>query len=196
MASLLKKPKTLDELVETSVATDFHMRNVSADIKPGTSSPTTSVPDPYAMDIDASRTSPSGKTREEFMKAMRGRCFGCGQKGHSKRDGGHAGITCRYCARLGHYEHVCQDKYMGFERNRGNQPSRQRAAATIQDSNFTLFPGEPVATIAATTPFAPIPTPAQTSAAGLEAIVAKQNEILSAFTKILAAPTTAGPSPF
>ena len=126
------------------------------------------------------------------MKAMQGRCFGCGQKGHNKRDGGHAGITCCYCARLRHYEHVCQDKYMGFDRNRGNQP-RQRAAATITDSNFTLFPGESVATIAATTV---APTSVQAPASGLEAVVAKQNEILAAFTKILAAPTTSGQSPF
>ena len=78
---------------------------------------------------------------------------------------------------------------MGFERNRGNQPPRQRAAATTQDSNFTLFPGEPVATIASTT-FTPAPIPAQAPTSGLETIVAKQNEILAAFTKILAAPIT------
>jgi hypothetical protein len=105
----------------------------------------TSTPDPYAMDIDATHTnSRNGKTRDEFLKLMRNRCFCCGASGHMKYQCGHKDSTCNYCARKGHLDRVCQDKFLGLEKNRGKHSQGQRIAATTGNDFFTLFPNEPL----------------------------------------------------
>ncbi|EJF55435.1 hypothetical protein DICSQDRAFT_73994 [Dichomitus squalens LYAD-421 SS1] len=73
--------------------------------------------DPNAMDIDATRT------REEFNRLMRGKCYGCGSTAHVKKDGGHDRDICGYCRRVGHRETVCMDKFL-------KKPRSQKLAAT------------------------------------------------------------------
>jgi hypothetical protein len=86
----------------------------------------TTVPssDPNIMDVDATRT------REEYLKRMRGRCFGCGSPNHNKRDGNHERDLCRHCKRTGHREAVCMDKFTG-------RSQAQKVAAT-EDESFSL----------------------------------------------------------
>jgi hypothetical protein len=73
--------------------------------------------EPAAMDVDATRT------RDEFLRRMRGKCLGCGSGSHLKKDGSHDRDVCMYCKRVGHREVVCMDKFMG-------KPKSQKAAAT------------------------------------------------------------------
>ena len=77
------------------------------------------------MDVDATRT------RNEFMRRMRGRCFGCGSAVHSKKEGGHDRVLCTYCKRVSHKEVVCMDKFM-------EKPKGQKAAATDKGSETDL----------------------------------------------------------
>ncbi|EJF59605.1 hypothetical protein DICSQDRAFT_64916 [Dichomitus squalens LYAD-421 SS1] len=73
--------------------------------------------DPNTMDINATRT------REEFNRLMRGKCYGCGSTAHVKKDGGHDRDICGYCRRIGHRETVCMDKFL-------KKPRSQKLAAT------------------------------------------------------------------
>jgi hypothetical protein len=57
---------------------------------------------------------------------MRGKCFGCGSTTHTKRDGHHERDICKFCLRVGHWEPVCIDKFLG-------KPKGQKAAATVGD---------------------------------------------------------------
>ena len=140
LATLVKEVSTLTDLVTLANDCDFKMRNTHNNIR-NYSAP---LPDGVPMDIDATRvqSTPSGRTRAQFLEAMRGRCYGCGSTGHSKKDGNHANLKCTYCSRFGHMEGVCQDKFMGLGRNRGllNNRRPQRVAAT--PAPFTLFPEE------------------------------------------------------
>jgi len=90
---------------------------------------TTSAADPNMMNVDATHT------RDEYLRRMRGRCFGCGSLGHNKKDGNHERDLCRHCKRTGHREAVCMDKFVGRSQS-------QKAAATDDDSfsldNFSL----------------------------------------------------------
>jgi len=156
------------------------MRDNSMDHKRTTPATQTQARDPFAMDIDASRAGPSGRTREDFNKAMRGRCYGCGSKEHVKRNGNHQSSKCGFCQRNGHWESVCQDKFMGLDRNRGLTARSPQRITAIDTTPFTLFPTEPVTTIAAT----PAPTPYNPAAeiATLQATIAEQNRLLSLIT--------------
>jgi hypothetical protein len=85
---------------------------------------TTSATDPNMMNVDATHT------RDEYLRRMRGRCFGCGSLGHNKKDGNHERDLCRHCKRTGHREAVCMDKFVGRSQS-------QKAAAT-EDDSFSL----------------------------------------------------------
>ncbi|EAU85686.1 hypothetical protein CC1G_13238 [Coprinopsis cinerea okayama7 len=109
------------------------------------------------MDIDATRVGPNGKSRDDFLQAMRGRCFGCGSTAHVKKDGNHGSLRCNYCQRMGHSSNVCQDKYMGITPGRGLAP-RRRIAAT-QEAPFSLFnEGSSAPTATATVAATPSPS--------------------------------------
>ena len=81
----------------------------------------TPVADPNVMDVDATRT------KEEFLRRMRGKCFGCGSATHTKKDGHHERDICKFCQRVGHREPVCIDKFLG-------KPKSQKAAATVEEA--------------------------------------------------------------
>ena len=114
LALLVKKADNLKDLIKLASDSEFLMREETANRR---ITPVTAGPDPMAMDIDATRAQagPSGKSRLDFLQAMKGKCFGCGSTGHTKKDGNHGSIKCTYCSRFGHYERVCQDRYMGLE---------------------------------------------------------------------------------
>lgn len=115
---------TLDELSTVSMALDNRIRERKAEkaqelarlpihaprtqLTPTPAArPFTTPRDPNTMDIDAART------REAFLKHMSGKCFGCGSTTHSKRTCVHAQSLCPWCARTGHREEVCEDKFRG-----------------------------------------------------------------------------------
>ena len=165
LAEIVKEPANLDELITMASNIDYKMRGVGKDAGKAVAAPT--AKDPYAMEVDASRPGPSGRTREDFLRQMRGRCLGCGSADHSKRDGGHGSSKCNYCGRLGHKEQVCQDRFLGRPKG-GAERGRQRVAAT---SNFTLFPDDPPASTTAA-PASPVP-----DMAAIHAAILKQNEV-------------------
>jgi len=169
MASLANTPTTLDALVQLAIKCDFHMREPTPSGRSHSQyTPTNTVPqrDPYAMEIDATK-GPNGRTRDDYFVKMEGRCFGCGSKDHLKADGNHSKLKCGYCARTGHFETVCQDKFLGYARGRGARKGKgQRVAATQDSQQFTLFPGETIATPA------PAPAASIASTSGLETTVA------------------------
>ncbi|EPT05670.1 hypothetical protein FOMPIDRAFT_1090233, partial [Fomitopsis schrenkii] len=134
-----RSTKSLNELVTVAIDFDTRLRQRKAKkaheqgrspgstFTPRTAPSTSASPfaapakDPNAMDIDASKG--NGKSRTDFLKAMTGRCFGCGDKGHSKKDGGHERDICDHCGGTGHKANVCMRRYMGL-------PKRQKVAAT------------------------------------------------------------------
>ncbi|KAG2004595.1 hypothetical protein CC2G_003135 [Coprinopsis cinerea AmutBmut pab1-1] len=68
------KPKTLQDYCDIVNQNDFTFHGSSTSfLNPTTSSHSTPARDPYAMDIDATRVRPSGRSREDFLQAMRGR---------------------------------------------------------------------------------------------------------------------------
>lgn len=142
------------------------------------SSPTPA--DPYAMDVDATRTTTStGNTREAFLARMRGRCFGCGSQSHVKLSCPHQDTACRYCARKGHLESVCQDKFLGLARGRGNRkPPRSQQVSATSTAPFTLFPEE-TTQIAASNSSTPSAPPPVASPADLSVQIAQLQELLN-----------------
>ena len=141
------------------------------------------------MDVDATSTGRSG-TREEFLRRMRGRCFGCGNSNHNKRDCNCArNSTCNYCKRKGHLEQVCQDKFMGLSRDRGLSVNRQWVAATnhYTEENFSLFNDNPNTTIAATSPPA-LSSPSGSSEGQLSAQLAHLTSLLSGLSAVVNKP--------
>ena len=141
-ASLHEPPENLADLIKLAIKADFTLRQETG--SNGRMPFAAPAADPMAMDIDATRTQsrpgPNGKTREEYLSHMRGKCFGCGDSSHTKANGNHSSIHCDYCSRAGHYSRVCQDRYMGLEKGRGLRtcPAQgQRVAATSQP--FSLF---------------------------------------------------------
>ena len=109
--------------------------------------------DPNAMDVDATRT------REEFNRLMRGKCYGCSSEAHVKKDGGHNREICNHCRRAGHHEVVCMDKFL-------KKPCSQRVSATAE--------GEGEAQTAASTS-----TPPAADTAGLLAQLMEQQKLLA-----------------
>ena len=77
--------------------------------------------EPAAMDVDAIHT------RQKFTRQMLGRCYGCGSKAHARREGNYDCNLCGYCKRVGHWEVVCMDKFLGWARG-------QNAAATVEEN--------------------------------------------------------------
>ncbi|KAG2007367.1 hypothetical protein CC2G_015061 [Coprinopsis cinerea AmutBmut pab1-1] len=171
------KPKTLQDYCDIVNENDFTFSNGSTPFSAPSATRTTPARDPFAMDIDATRVGPNGKSRDDFLRAMRGRCFGCGSTSHVKKDGNHGSLRCNYCQRMGHSSNVCQDKYMGVTPGQGLVP-RRRIAAT-QEAPFSLF-NEGSSTPIATTTVAATPSPP----ADINAIAAAQQRQLEILAKL------------
>jgi hypothetical protein len=145
LLNVMKPQNTLDELIETATEVDARIRRrrTERDAKRGqtgvstgtfaarTQQPTptfTAPSDPNAMDVGA-----VARTREGYKRFMQGRCWGCGSKAHTKRDGNHERDMCSHCNRVGHRGGVCADKFMG-------RPPSQKAAATEDGTSAFDFP--------------------------------------------------------
>ena len=61
------------------------------------------------------------------MKFMQGKCFRCGSKEHTKKDGHHKRDVCNHCRKTGHWSPVCFTKYIG-------KPGKSASAAATSDS--------------------------------------------------------------
>ena len=128
-----------------------------------------------ATEIDAMRPG-SNKSRQDFTRDYKGRCFGCGQKGHSKRDAvcPAKGKTCAYCFRTGHVEAACIDKYTGRERGQGlKTPSAEQKS--IRSTSVDLPDEEPPSSTTSRSPPAPTVDPALS--AHLSALLEQQQKL-------------------
>ncbi|KAJ3508867.1 hypothetical protein NMY22_g16482 [Coprinellus aureogranulatus] len=128
-----EKPKVLADLVKSAIDVDFAMRGVSKE-----GGKATAAADPYATEIDANRTGGNGRTRDDFMCEMRGKCFGCGSSSHAKRNGNHRSTKCDYCSRLGHVARVCQDCFLGLNKGRGNRTCKGWVAWDTSAQGHTM----------------------------------------------------------
>ncbi|KAK1224811.1 hypothetical protein PQX77_012265 [Marasmius sp. AFHP31] len=125
----------------------------------------------------------NGKTRKDFMRAMRNCCYGCGTTDHTKAQGNHSQEQCHHCKRLGHHMSICQDKFLGCMPGLGLGPARVvRINSAVP---FTLFPGKtvnisasspaPTATIASTIPSTQVSTSYTPSSDAVACIAALQD---------------------
>lgn len=92
-----------------------------------------------AMDISASQPS-NGKTREDWRKAMRGKCYGCGSSDHSVTACSQRRVICQWCKKVGHTSAVCMTRYLGRPKNSGNA---QSVRASTSDANNDSGPAQP-----------------------------------------------------
>ena len=138
-----------ESLVDAAQALDIRLRQRQAEKKGQTfhqvqqpSRGTESVP----MDIDASRqqghqgqSSSKKPSRSEFLKKMKGKCFGCGSSDHSKQDGHHERDVCNHCKKTGHRSTVCFAKYMGREKAAAmsQAPADSNQGSSGQSANST-----------------------------------------------------------
>ena len=88
--------------------------------------------DPDTMQVDTlwqqqQQPAKNQKTKVEYMKFMQGKCFGCGLKEHTKKDGHHERDVCNHCGKTGHRSPVCFTKYMG-------KPGKLASATATSDS--------------------------------------------------------------
>lgn len=170
IAPAAEKSDTFEKTVTRCQQLDAGMNNPALGLGRGSANGGASrgipVPDPMAMDVDASTTSTGQRTKEAYKAQMGRRCYGCGNSGHRiKAEQCPArNVTCRYCGRKAHFEHVCEDKFCGRARNRGRQGQGQRVNASNAAESFTLFPGEPLQTASTS---APALTPVTVNAATL-----------------------------
>ena len=117
-----------ESLVEAAQVLDIHLRQHQAEKKGQTfhqtssqSCGTESVP----MDIDASHQQQGGRQGQstqrkpncsDFLKKMKGKCFGCGSSDHTKEQGNHRSNICNHCKKAGHCSTVCFAKFMDREK--------------------------------------------------------------------------------
>ncbi len=125
---------TFDELRQASQSIDTRVRQRDTEKKGKSWTPTmhsqTPARDPNAMEVDATKQGSGKKTHGDFQKFMTGKCYGCGSKDHTKKDGNHERDVCNHCQKAGHRSTVCFFKFVG-------QPSKAKAkaAATSEDAS-------------------------------------------------------------
>ena len=183
------KPKSLSQAVSWALEIELALHD------PTYNSTSNHRSDPNAMDIDATRVGNggggrggnwNGKTRDDFLQKMKGRCFGCGSDDHIKSACSWKTEKCRYCARTGHVERVCQDKFLGVERGRDNRTRRGGGGGTAQwvaaNTPFSLFDDETPALNTTPSPsIAASSTPnLSDELQGFRNAMAEQNKILAA----------------
>ena len=153
-----------ESLVEASQALDIRLRQRQAEKKGQTfhqtssqSRGTESVP----MDIDASRQQQGGRqgqsaskrpSRSDFLKKMKGKCFGCGSSDHTKEQGNHGSDICNHCKKAGHRSTVCFAKFMGREKvsaTSQTQADSNQGSSTQSTNTTQQAPSQPKATATA-----------------------------------------------
>ena len=80
--------------------------------------------------------------RSDFLKKMKGKCFGCSSLNYTKEQGNHGSDICNHCKKAGHRSTVCFAKFMGREKVSAmsqttadsNQGSLSQSANTTQQA--------------------------------------------------------------
>ena len=115
-------------LVESVQVLDIHLRQCQAEKKGQTFHQTSSQSygtEFMPIDIDASCQQQGGRQGQSaqkrpncsnFLKKMKGKCFGCGSSDHTKEQGAHGSNICNHCKKAGHRSTVCFAKFMGREK--------------------------------------------------------------------------------
>ena len=125
---------TLTQLHKAVSKVDRHIHQHESEKRGGQQNSGTAR-DPDAMQVDASRQQQQQptkvqKTKADYMKFMQGKCFRCGSKEHTKKDGHHERDVCNHCRKTGHRSPVCFTKYLG-------KPGKMASAAMTSDSTST-----------------------------------------------------------
>ncbi|KAK1220762.1 hypothetical protein PQX77_016438 [Marasmius sp. AFHP31] len=179
-------PKDLDDLEDRLCRAERALEAEGFSTRKCTETHTTTIS--ATVPTHATQTNPvggNGKTREDFMRAMRNHCYGCGATDHTKAQGNHGQEQCHHCKRFGHRTSICQDKFLGRMPGLGLRPAR---VARINSAvPFTLFPGEtvnigasppaPTATIASTVPSTQVSTSYTPSSDAVACIAALQDSL-------------------
>ena len=104
----------LQDLKAAAQILDQRMRQREAEKKGHTYHTTSQAlsKDPDAMEVDASRQKEE-RNRRTYMAFMKGKCYGCGNTDHAKKDGKHKCDICGHCKKVGHHSPICFSKYLG-----------------------------------------------------------------------------------
>lgn len=88
------------------------------------------------MDISAGTSgSGNGKTWEDWRKALRGKCYGCGSDEHTIAKGCSSKRTiCQWCKKVGHTSAVCMTRYLGRPHNDGPPQPQAVRASTLPEA--------------------------------------------------------------
>lgn len=90
---------------------------------------------PNAIDISAGSSS-NGKTREDWRKAMRGKCYGYGSDKHTIAKGCPSKrAICQWCKKAGYTLAVCMTRHIGRLRNDGPPQPYAVHASTIPEAS-------------------------------------------------------------
>ncbi len=123
---------TFEELCLAAQTLDQWMRQCDAERKGGKGATYhTTMHDPDTMQVNATKQKlAEGKKNSTTYHAwMKDKCYGCGSKAHTKKDGNHEHDICNHCGKTGHHGPVCMAKYLG-------KTATAKAAAT-QDLDST-----------------------------------------------------------
>ncbi|KAK1217784.1 hypothetical protein PQX77_019549 [Marasmius sp. AFHP31] len=124
-------PKDLDDLEDQSCRAERALEAEGFSARKRTETHTTTIS--ATVPTHANQNNPvggNGKTREDFMRAMRNCCYGCGATDHTKAQGNHGQEQCHHCKPRTPHVRL------------GLRPAR---VARINSAvPFTLFPGETV----------------------------------------------------
>ena len=117
-----------ESLVEAAQALDIRLRQRQAEKKGQTFHQTSSQShgtESMPMDINASHQQQGGRqgqsaqkrpSHSDFLKKMKGKCFGCRSSDHTKEQGNHGSDICNHCKKAGHRSMVCFAKLIGREK--------------------------------------------------------------------------------
>lgn len=87
------------------------------------------------MDISASTLeSGNGKTREDWRKALRSKCYSCRSNEHTIAKGYPSKCAiCQWCKKAGHISAAYMTQYLGWPRNDGPPQPQAVCTSTIPE---------------------------------------------------------------
>ncbi|KAK1217587.1 hypothetical protein PQX77_019756 [Marasmius sp. AFHP31] len=182
-----RDPKDLDDLENQSCRAERALEAEGFSTQKRTETTTTTTISATST-AHATQTNPVGgndKTHEDFMRAMRNCCYGCGATDHTKAQGNHGQEQCHHCKHFGHCTLVCQDGFLGLMPGLGLRPAR--VVGINSAVPFTLLPGEtvnigasppaPTTTVTSTVPSTQVSTSYTPSSHAVAHIAALQDSL-------------------